>query len=75
LLPPRKAHVATLAAAGLLNNAVIDGSQGRRLLKGSVQKVFRKDAEQSTDEKTVEREQLLITVKVIDADGVVTTLS
>jgi hypothetical protein len=36
LLPPRKAHVATLAAAGLLNNAVVDGPAGPQVLKGSV---------------------------------------
>ena len=74
LLPPRKAHVATLAAAGLLNNAVIDGSAGRRVLKGSVRKMFRADPERSDEARTVERENLVITLKVVDATGVITTL-
>jgi hypothetical protein len=75
LLPPRKAHVATLAAAGLLNNAVIEGPKGKKVLKGSVRKVFVKDKEKSTDNKTVEREQLIITVKVIDEAGDITAIS
>jgi predicted RNA methylase len=74
LLPPRKAHVATLAAAGLLNNAVLDGPEGPLVLKGSIRKHFRVDAERSSDEKLVEREQLEITIKVIDRAGVITTL-
>jgi hypothetical protein len=75
LLPPRKAHVATLAAAGLLNNAVLTGPGGPRLLKGSVRKQFRPDLARSDDHKTVEREQVVITLKVIDATGEITTLS
>jgi 16S rRNA G966 N2-methylase RsmD len=75
LLPPRKAHVATLAAAGLLNNAVLTGPDGPRLLKGSVRKQFRPDLARSDDHKTVEREQVVITLKVIDATGVITTLT
>jgi hypothetical protein len=74
LLPPRKAHVATLAAAGLLNNAIIDGPDGPLVLKGSIRKQFRVDAERSSEEKLVEREQLQITMKVIDRTGVITTL-
>ena len=74
LLPPRKAHVATLAAAGLLNNAIIDGPDGPLVLKGSIRKQFRVDAERSSDEKVVEREQLQITIKVIDRAGVIATL-
>ncbi len=75
LLPPRKAHVATLAAAGLLNNAVLMGPDGPRLLKGSVRKQFRPDLARSDDHKTVEREQVVITLKVIDATGEITTLT
>jgi len=75
LLPPRKAHVATLAAAGLLNNAVLDGPDGPRMLKGSVRKQFRPDLARSDDHKTVEREQVVITLKVIDATGEITTLT
>ena len=74
LLPPRKAHVATFAAAGLLNNAVIDGPEGPLVLKGSIRKQFRVDADRSSEEKLVEREQLEITIKVIDRAGVITTL-
>ena len=74
LLPPRKAHVATLAAAGLLNNAIIDGPDGPLVLKGSICKQFRVDAERSSKEKIVEREQLQMTIKVIDRTGVITTL-
>ena len=75
LLPPRKAHVATLAAAGLLNNAVLTGPDGPRILKGSVRKQFRPDLARSDDHKTVEREQVVITLKVIDATGAITTLT
>jgi SAM-dependent methyltransferase len=74
LLPPRKAHVATLAAAGLLNNAVIDGPEGPTVLKGSIRKAFRVDPERSDEGKTVEREQLQITIKVVNRAGVITTL-
>jgi hypothetical protein len=74
LLPPRKAHVATLAAAGLLNNAVIDGPEGPTVLKGSIRKSFRVDPERSDEGKTVEREQLQITIKVVNRAGVITTL-
>ena len=75
LLPPRKAHVATLAAAGLLNNAVLTGPDGPRMLKGSVRKQFRPDLARSDDHKTVEREQVVITLKVIDATGEITSLT
>lgn len=75
LLPPRKAHVATLAAAGLLNNAVLTGPDGPRILKGSVRKQFRPDLARSDDHKTVEREQVVITLKVIDATGEISTLT
>lgn len=75
LLPPRKAHVATLAAAGLLNNAVLTGPDGPRILKGSVRKQFRPDLARSDDHKTVEREQVVITLKVIDATGAITSLT
>lgn len=75
LLPPRKAHVATLTAAGLLNNAVIDGPAGLLVLKGSIRKQFQVDPTRSDEDKTVMREQLLITIKVIDAHGVITTLT
>jgi 16S rRNA G966 N2-methylase RsmD len=75
LLPPRKAHVATLAAAGLLNNAVLTGPDGPRILKGSVRKQFRPDLTRSDDHKTVEREQVVITLKVITATGEITALT
>ena len=75
LLPPRKAHVATLTAAGLLNNAVIDGPAGPQVLKGSIRKQFQVDPVRSDEDKTVMREQLLITIKVIDTHGVITTLT
>lgn len=74
LLPPRKAHVATLAAAGLFNNAVIDGPDGPTVLKGSIRKAFRVDPERSDEGKTVEREQLQITIKVVNRAGVITAL-
>src|SRR6266581_1314763 len=75
LLPPRKAHVATLAAAGLLNNAVIDGPNGPQVLKGSIRKAFQVDDQRSDDARTVEREQLVITIKVVDRNGVITALT
>lgn len=75
LLPPRKAHVATLTAAGLLNNAVVDGPAGPHVLKGSIRKQFQIDAARSDEDKTVMREQLQITIKIIDAHGVITTLT
>ena len=74
LLPPHKVHVATLAAAGLLNNAILDGPEVPLVLKGSIRKHFRVDVDRSSDEKLVEREQLQITIKVIDRAGVITTL-
>lgn len=75
LLPPRKAHVATLTAAGLLNNAVVDGPAGPHVLKGSIRKQFQVDATRSDEDKTVRREQLQITIKLIDRRGVITTLT
>jgi hypothetical protein len=63
-----------LAAAGLLNNAVIDGPEGPRVLKGSIRKRFRTDISRSDDEKTVEREHLEMTLKVVDAAGSITAL-
>jgi Uncharacterised methyltransferase family (DUF6094) len=74
LLPPRKAHVATLAAAGLLNNAILESPDGPLVLKGSIRKHFRVDTARSSEEKLVEREQLEITIKVIDRAGIITTL-
>jgi len=75
LLPPRQAHVATLTAAGLLNNAVIDGPAGPQVLKGSIRKRFEVDPARSDEDKTVMREQLHITIKIIDGRGVITTLT
>ena len=75
LLPPRKAHVATLTAAGLLNNAVIDGPAGPHVLKGSIRKRFEVDPARSDEDKTVTREQLHIIIKIIDGRGVITTLT
>jgi SAM-dependent methyltransferase len=75
LLPPRKAHVATLTAAGLLNNAVIDGPAGPQVLKGSIRKRFEVDAARSDEDKTVMREQLHITIKIIDVRGMITMLT
>ena len=67
--------MATLTAAGLLNNAVIDGPSGPQVLKGSIRKQFQVDAARSDEDKTVMREQLQITIKIIDARGIITTLT
>ena len=69
LLPPRKAHVATLTAAGLVEQCRDRWSVGPQVLKGSIRKQFQVDPTRSDEDKTVMREQLQITIKVIDTHG------
>ena len=54
---------------------MIDGPNGPQVLKGSIRKAFQVDDQRSDDARTVEREQLVITIKVVDRNGVITALT
>ena len=67
LMPLKRGHMATLVAAGFLDNLVLEGDGRRILVKGRTSKemVMVEDA----PEKEVHREKLTTTVVALDLDG------
>lgn len=70
LMPPRKAHLAMLIAAGLINNQILE-SQGQRLLiKGTSKKVmdkFEEKTEKGT--KITEKERIETRINAFDLNN------
>jgi predicted RNA methylase len=67
LMPPRKAHLAMLIAAGLINNQVLEANGRRLLIKGTAKKVIDR-AEEETEKgiKITERERILTQINAFD---------
>ena len=67
LMPPRKAHLAMLIAAGLINNQVLEARGERLLIKGTSKKV--KDRSEEETEKGIkitERERIVTEINAFD---------
>jgi len=67
LMPPRKAHLAMLIAAGLINNQVLEAQGQRLLIKGTSRKVidrFEENTEKGT--KITERERIVTEINAFD---------
>jgi predicted RNA methylase len=67
LMPPRKAHLAMLIAAGLINNQVLEANGRRLLIKGTAQKVIDR-SEEDTEKgiKITERERIVTQINAFD---------
>src|SRR5207244_11450449 len=60
LMPPRKAHLAMLIAAGLINNQILEANGKSLLIKGTSQKVIdRFEEETEKGIKITERERIV----------------
>jgi predicted RNA methylase len=67
LMPPRKAHLAMLIAAGLINNQVLEANGGRLLIKGTAKKVIdRSEEETEKGIKITERERIVTQINAFD---------
>jgi predicted RNA methylase len=67
LMPPRKAHLAMLIAAGLINNQVLEANGRRLLIKGTAQKVIdRFEEETEKGIKITERERIVTQINAFD---------
>ncbi len=67
LMPPRKAHLAMLIAAGLINNQVLEANGRKLLIKGTAKKVidrFEEETEKGT--KITERERIVTQINAFD---------
>jgi predicted RNA methylase len=67
LMPPRKAHLAMLIAAGLINNQILEANGKRLLIKGISKKVidrFEEDTEKGI--KITERERIVTQINAFD---------
>ena len=67
LMPPRKAHLAMLIAAGLINNQVLEANGKNLLIKGTSKKVidrFEEDTEKGI--KITERERIVTQINAFD---------
>ena len=67
LMPPRKAHLAMLIAAGLINNQILEANGRRLLIKGTAKKVidrFEEETEKGT--KITERERIVTQINAFD---------
>jgi predicted RNA methylase len=67
LMPPRKAHLAMLIAAGLINNQILEANGRRLLIKGTAKKVIDR-FEEETDKgiKITERERIVTQINAFD---------
>jgi SAM-dependent methyltransferase len=69
LMPPRKAHLAMLIAAGLINNQVLEANGRRLLIKGTSKKVIdRSEEETEKGIKITEREKIVTQINAFDLD-------
>jgi hypothetical protein len=67
LMPPRKAHLAMLIAAGLINNQVLEANGRRLLIKGTAKKVIdRSEEETEKGIKITERERIVTQINAFD---------
>lgn len=67
LMPPRKAHLAMLIAAGLINNQVLEAQGQRLLIKGTSKKVIdRSEEETEKGIKITERERIVTEINAFD---------
>jgi predicted RNA methylase len=67
LMPPRKAHLAMLIAAGLINNQVLEANGRKLLIKGSAKKVIdRFEEETEKGIKITERERIVTQINAFD---------
>jgi predicted RNA methylase len=67
LMPPRKAHLAVLIAAGLINNQVLEANGRRLLIKGTAKKVIdRSEEETEKGIKITERERIVTQINAFD---------
>lgn len=67
LMPPRKAHLAMLIAAGLINNQTLEVNGKRLLIKGTSKKVIdRFEEETEKGIKITERERIVTQINAFD---------
>jgi SAM-dependent methyltransferase len=67
LMPPRKAHLAMLIAAGLINNQVLEANGRKLLIKGTAKKVIdRSEEETEKGIKITERERIVTQINAFD---------
>jgi predicted RNA methylase len=67
LMPPRKAHLAMLIAAGLINNQILEANGKRLLIKGTSKKVIdRFEEETEKGIKITERERIVTQINAFD---------
>ena len=67
LMPPRKAHLAMLIAAGLINNQILEANGRRLLIKGTSKKVIdRFEEETEKGIKITERERIVTQINAFD---------
>ena len=67
LMPPRKAHLAMLIAAGLINNQILEANGRRLLIKGTAKKVIdRFEEETEKGIKVTERERIVTQINAFD---------
>jgi len=67
LMPPRKAHLAMLIAAGLINNQILEANGGSFLIKGTAKKVIdRFEEETEKGIKITERERIVTQINAFD---------
>ena len=69
LMPPRKAHLAMLIAAGLINNQILEANGKRLLIKGTSKKVIdRFEEETEKGIKITERERIVTQINAFDLE-------
>jgi len=67
LMPPRKAHLAMLIAAGLINNQILEANGKRFLIKGTSKKTIdRFEEETEKGIKITERERIVTQINAFD---------
>jgi predicted RNA methylase len=67
LMPPRKAHLAMLIAAGMINNQVLEAQNQRLLIKGTSRKVIdRFEEETEKGMKITEKERIVTEINAFD---------
>jgi predicted RNA methylase len=67
LMPPRKAHLAMLIAAGLINNQTLEANGKRLLIKGTSKKIIdRFEEETEKGIKITERERIVTQINAFD---------
>ncbi len=74
LMPLRRGHMAMLVAAGFLDNLVLEGADGRVLVKGRTGKAF--ELVEDAPDKEVYRERLTTSVVALDlGSGAITDIA